>query len=365
MNAFNWSTEIYYRSKAESALLKIFRGLTALRDLGKETLTLKTVYDVLTKKGYVRELAIELRDLGGKSASALEEIAALLDRPSEAKDLQGLITNLEKVIYSGAGELLTEDAGENSFTVEEAIENGLITYFLMNSLSSKETATTVGKLLLQDLMGYVGRAYEKEAGERKLITIIIDEFAEFAIPEFPSFLNRVRGAGINVVIAHQTRSDLKAVSPDYQNKIEANTNTKIVAGVTDPEDAQFYAQMIGTRATLKKTYQVQEEGVFFVTETSTGMKSVREVEEFIIHPNRIKRIEQGEALVISRTVDTRFGLVAVPRAREFGAGISRREVEDQLKVTRRKYLIDQAPGLKTEFMKNSHVSKSEKQQEWN
>ena len=114
----------------------------------------------------------------------------------------------------------------------------------MNSLSSKETATTVGKLLLQDLMGHVGRAYEKEARERKPITIIIDEFAEFAILEFPIFLNRVKGAGINVIIAHQTRSDLKAVSPDYQNKIEANTNTKIVAGVTDPEDAQFYAQLL-------------------------------------------------------------------------------------------------------------------------
>ena len=37
--------------------------------------------------------------------------------------------------------------------------------------------------------------------------------------------------------------------------------------------------------------RVQEEGIFFTTETTTGMKSVREVEEFFIHPNRIKQIE--------------------------------------------------------------------------
>ena len=195
-------------------------------------------------------------------------------------------------------------------------------------------------------MGYVGRAYEKEAKNRRPITIIIDEFAEFAIPEFPSFLNRVRGAGINVIIAHQTRSDLKAVSPDYQNKIEANTNTKIVAGVTDPEDAQFYAQMIGTRTTLKKTHQVQEEGIFFRTETDTGMKSVREVEEFIIHPNRIKRIEQGEALVISRTVDTGFGLVGIPRARNFDqSSMQRAMIESELKKTRQSYIHKSSPGL--------------------
>jgi chaperonin GroEL (HSP60 family) len=37
------------------------------------------------------------------------------------------------------------------------------------------------------------------------------------------------------MIAHQTRGDLTAISPDYQVKIEANTNTKIVAGVIDPK----------------------------------------------------------------------------------------------------------------------------------
>lgn len=341
INAFDWS-EVYYKSRSESVLLKIFRGLTELRDLGKINITLKTVYEVFIKKGYARELSIMLRDAGGSQWDALEQVAAVLDRPSDAKELAGLVTNIEKVIYSGAGELLSDDAEMGAFTFQEAIDQGLITYFLMNSMSSKETATAVGKLLLQDLMGYVGRVYDSGGVRRRPITLVIDEFAEFAIPEFPSFLNRVRGAGIGVMIAHQTRGDLKAVGEDYQNKIEANTNTKIVAGVIDPEDAQFYSELIGTRTVHKETMKGKETRFLLRQDYLTGEKSVREVEEFIIHPNRVKRIEQGEVLVISRTVDTGYGMLSVPRARKFdGSGVTKTDFMSYLKGIREFYL-DQA-----------------------
>ncbi len=355
MNAFQWS-EPYYRAKAESALLKLFRGLCELRDKGAIKITLKTVYESLHKKGYARELSQKLKLMGMKEWEALEEVAEMLDRPSEAKDLQGLITNLEKVIYSGAGELLTSDSENGAFTIDEAMSQGRISYFLMNSLSHKETANSVGKLLLQDLMGYVGRAYDDGASNKKPITIIIDEFAEFAIPEFPSFLNRVRGAGIGVMIAHQTRGDLKAISPDYQNKIEANTNTKIVAGVIDPDDAQFYSALIGTKTVQKETHQVTENGgLLALGDTRTGMKSVRDVEEFIVHPNRVKNIRQGEALVISRTVDVGFGLVFVPKAKSSQIDEnSKTELRDALKETRNTYLMSTAPGLTTKQKPTLH-----------
>lgn len=344
MNAFQWS-EPYYRSKAESALLKLFRGLCELRDLGLIDITLKTVYDAFTKKGLVREWSQILKTQNGSQWDALEDLAQVLDRPSDAKDLQGLVTNLEKIIYSGAGELLTKDCAGRSFTIDEAFSKGRIAYFLMNSLSQKETANSIGKLLLQDLMGYVGRVYDQGASNQKPMTIIIDEFAEFAISEFPSFLNRVRGAGVGVMIAHQTRGDLKAISPDYQNKIEANTNTKIVAGVIDPMDAQFYAQLIGTQTVEKETHQVTENGgLLALGDTRTGMKSVREVEEFVIHPNRIKKIEQGEALVISRTVDSNYGLVWVPKA-ETSNIASTNEMRSELVKIRKLYFEQKSPGL--------------------
>jgi len=42
----------------------------------------------------------------------------------------------------------------------------------------------------------------------------VDEFGAFAIPEFIEFMDRARGAGVGIVIAHQSRADLAAISPN-------------------------------------------------------------------------------------------------------------------------------------------------------
>ena len=41
----------------------------------------------------------------------------------------------------------------------------------------------------------------------------------------------------------------------------------------------------------------------FFGDGATGMKSVRDAEEYVIHPNALKDLHQGEAFTISRTVD--------------------------------------------------------------
>jgi hypothetical protein len=47
------------------------------------------------------------------------------------------------------------------------------------------------------------------------------------------------------------------------------------------------------------------------------MSSRREVEEFVIHPNQIKSLGQGEVLRISRTVDPSFNITKVHMASNF------------------------------------------------
>jgi hypothetical protein len=139
--------------------------------------------------------------LASRGLPASREVARLaerLDRPTERKEFAGLIANLNQVIYSAAGPLLTRDveAGQ-SLNFREATDEGRITYFLMNSLKLKESAKVLGKLVLQDLMRVVGDRYAGENGG-KPITLIIDEFGAFALPEFIEFMDRARGAGQGV-----------------------------------------------------------------------------------------------------------------------------------------------------------------------
>ena len=337
MNAMPWSEE-YYRKIASVALMTVLRGLCEYRDKTGERFTLLHLYSLLERPGLLRAFNEKLARLGCPSSQDIARLAEQLDRPSEKDKLSGLVANLNLLIFSAAGPLLTEDAARGSFDFKEAVDEGRISYFLMNSLKLKESASVLGKMILQDLMSFVGERYAQidRGTPHRPITLIIDEFASFAIPEFIEFMDRARGAGIGIVIAHQSRADLRAISPEFQERIEANSNTTIVSGIKSSQDAEHYAGMIGTRTVEKETRQV-EDGLFW--DNHTGMKSIREVEEYVVHPNQLKELKQGQVFAVSRTIDPRWGLVQIPPAPEFQEqAISSQELSRELSAIRSGYL---------------------------
>jgi hypothetical protein len=187
-------------------------------------------------------------------------------------------------------------------------------------------------------MSFVGHRYagiERDEPHRP-VTLIIDEFANFATPEFIDFMDRARGAGIGIVMAHQARADLRKISPEFQERVEANANTAIVSGIKSSQDAEYYAGMVGTRTVEKETRQVNRG---FLWDNETGVKSVREVEEYVVHPNELKRLDQGEAFAISRTVDPHWALIRIPQANEFREfAVSSAELKQHFVSVRDRYL---------------------------
>jgi hypothetical protein len=298
--------------------------------------------------------ANRLQTLGCPSAAKLGELAAKLEKPKEKDNLMGLLANLNQLLFSSAGGLLSTDVVAGSFDFRDAIPKGEIVIMLMNSLKLKESAQVVGKLILQDLMSYVGNYYGKSGAKAtKPVSLIIDEFAGFATPQFIEFMDRARGAGIGIVLSHQSRADLRQVSPEFQERIEANSNTVLVSGVKNPEDAEFYASILGTRTGIKDTHQVQESLLF--GDSPTGAKSRREVEEFWLHPNQIKELKQGELLTICRTVDPRWALVKVAKANEFVAGMDDELVLKHFQQVRQDYFDE---GIKYLILESLEQAKA-------
>lgn len=71
---------------------------------------------------------------------------------------------------------------------------------------------------------------------------------------------------------------------------------KVFMRTNEPESANYFAGVIGTVQSVKVTER-QKEGVFGHQKTGDG--SVREVEEFKIHPNVFKKeLGVGEAVVV-------------------------------------------------------------------
>jgi type IV secretory pathway TraG/TraD family ATPase VirD4 len=316
MNSLTWS-EDFYRKVASMALQTVVSALCDYRDTFNRQFHLGHVLSLLHDPNALESfLSILTQSNLLESASNIERLAAQLDRGSERDKLMGLIAGLSALIHSSAGNLLTSLTAEKSYDLNEAINQGRVTYFSINSLKLRESASVFAKLLLQDLMRFVGDRYSKSSETKyRPVTVVIDEFASFAIPEFIELLDRARGAGIGIILAHQSRADLRAISPEFQDRVEANSNTTIVSGVKSSEDADYYAGIIGTQTIIKKT--VQKESLLGFWDTDTGMRSTREAEEYVLHPNRIKALSQGKVLVISRTVAPNWGLVSVPMAPKF------------------------------------------------
>lgn len=175
--------------------------------------------------------------------------------------------------------------------------------FSIPTLKYQKLGHQLGKLILQELSWCVGKRESMEA--KSFVSVFLDEFSEFSYEEFISVLNKARSAKVGLHLCHQAISDLTKVSDSFARGINTNTNIKCVLGLNDPETADFYARHFGTKSSEKLTEQVRETG-WFKKKEETGRGSMREVEEYKVHPNILKGLYEGDGVL---HLPTRNGLV--------------------------------------------------------
>jgi type IV secretory pathway TraG/TraD family ATPase VirD4 len=315
MNAFTWS-ESFYKNSAENALLIILKAFCYKRDMTGKTFHLGDLYQFLTDPSFRMDMVSAVSQLNYPEMfkADLKRICEELST-NKKENYLSLVTQISKILNSSAGEIVAHKIGhDKEFNLKEAMSSGKITYFMMNNLKLKETAAIMGKLILQDLMKTVGNIYDDRNYQRNPVTLIIDEFASFATPDFGEFIEKARGAGISIVVTYQSRKSLDHIEQSLSLKMNENTANKIVFQVQDSEDVEWFCSLLGTKTTTKETYQT-ENGFF--GDTKTGAKSMREVEEYVIHPNEIKKLKLGQALLYCSKVDPHYVLMSIKRANEF------------------------------------------------
>jgi len=315
MNAFTWS-ESFYKNSAENALLIILKALCYQRDMTHKTFHLGDLYKFLTDPSFRMDIVSAVSQLNYPDMfrADLKRICEELST-NKKENYLSLITQISKILNSSAGEIVAHKIGTDAeFNLREAMSSGKITYFMMNNLKLKETAAIMGKMILQDLMKTVGNIYDDRTYQRNPVTLIIDEFASFATPDFGEFIEKARGAGISIVVTYQSRKSLDHIEQSLALKMNENTANKVVFQVQDSEDVEWFCSLLGTKKTTKETHQA-EDGFF--GDTKTGMKSVREVEEYVVHPHEIKKLKLGQALLYCSKVDPHHVLMNIKGANEF------------------------------------------------
>jgi type IV secretory pathway TraG/TraD family ATPase VirD4 len=94
------------------------------------------------------------------------------------------------------------------------------------------------------------------------------------------------------LLAFQSLADIDRLEKgqDIRRQIIQNCNTIIVQRQNDPSDAEELANIIGTEESFQLTHQVSEDG-------TTGLGSARRVKRYKRHPDEIKGLNVGQAIV--------------------------------------------------------------------
>lgn len=186
---------------------------------------------------------------------------------------------------------------DNAITIDQALKENQIVYFQLPVLLSPFLGMATGKLVLQSLQAAVANRHRLAQGEeKKFFSVFLDDFSEYLYEGFVTILNKSRSANVGIVFAHQALGDISVLGDPVANSILTNANLKVFMRGNDPDSAEYFSKVIGTLTSTKSTER-QSKGFFGVKKS--GEMSVRDVEEFAIHPNIFKKdLGVGEAIMI-------------------------------------------------------------------
>jgi type IV secretory pathway TraG/TraD family ATPase VirD4 len=285
-NAFEFENPHYRNIQYE-----VFGQVLRIFEAAKITPTFKRVLQMLTNMPLLEETVQKIPD--ERLRQWVQRFKALSAGDREERT-SGLITAIGQFSEGRAGELFNCETG--SINLDEALSENQIVYVQLPVLLSPFLGKAAGKLILQSLQSAIANRHRSKNKEKKFFSVFLDDFAEYLYPGFVSILNKSRSANVGIVFAHQALGDIQTLGEPIANTILTNSNLKIFMRGNDPDSAEYFSKVIGTAGTTKVT---ERQSKTLLSYKKTGEQSVREVEEFLVHPNVFKReLGVGQAMMI-------------------------------------------------------------------
>lgn len=224
---------------------------------------------------------------------------------------EALQTNINMLLDSELGKLFDTKDSENILDLNEIARNGDVVYVSLNGLIYKEFIVSLAQMLVGEINYFASELYA--ASDRIDILTIFDEPASYLNESFIDTVNKGRGAGIHAIYAPQTMADIDKLGDKLKEQLVGNVNTFIVGKTNETTEVNYWSETFGTYQDIEVTDVVnQEEGYSDVGNVSwQGEKGTRrDVDRFNFHPNRFRKLRQGEFAVYR----TAKNVHEVPRA---------------------------------------------------
>jgi hypothetical protein len=270
----------------------------------------------------------------------LDELARLLEQPSELEAqlterepddaawlatltdpersaLRGMGTRLKTMVASQGGEALLPDPLGHDLTLHDAVRDGWLVVFTLPQGSYPELIPHVARYALGTLNGVCTRI--EASGTPADAMVFVDELSAFDGEQLAAGFERGRSAGVRFMVATQSLSNFAAAGGDkLLHAALDNAELLVVHRQAVPDAAELLASVAGTEEAWEHTHQVAESPALNLELDETGVRARRLTDQFIAHPNTIKRLRQGEAVVVAQRPEptvTRLRVQPGPSAR--------------------------------------------------
>jgi conjugal transfer pilus assembly protein TraD len=284
----------------------------------------------------ISEGVVELGHVASLMSNPAEMIATLEEvNPSKFEDdivwlraledgeksgLRGIGLRLRTMVASHGGEWLgAPPPRAKQIDLYRAIRNGWLVVFTLPEGTYPKLIPKVARYALSALNA-VCTKIEGE-GDRVNTIAFLDEMSAFQGDQLAATFERGRSAGVHVLVATQSLSNFESAGgTKLLDAALDNSETLIVHRQMVPEAAEKLALVGGTEERWEQTHQVGRRGSAIHRELGldeTGSANRRLVQHFRAHPNTIKNLGVGQAVVITtrpnmevRVVDVRAGITA-------------------------------------------------------
>jgi len=279
------------------------------------------IYDVLvmaldepTLKEQIHDATFRIEHLSGIDSqarlnflmSSKNLFQSLQDRERVAK-IQGLINEL--MVFTEDDLSAITCSYDNLLTLDDVIDKGLILFVSLNTNRNPRAVTALGRMLLQDLQLMVGKRYstgrDMAQDGAPMVSVILDEFAPFAYPNFAQILQTARGSNIAFLFSLQSVAQLDRVSKSFRHDVTSAANTIMLMKVFDEETARYFQQAASQVPAERLTKRVRRRGWFSDRYDPDDVGNTTPTKEPLVPDEHIKKLPIGQIHVLM--TDSRLG----------------------------------------------------------
>jgi hypothetical protein len=230
-----------------------------------------------------------------------------LDDRERVQKIQGLLNEL--MTFTEDDLSVITNAYEDLLTLDEVIDQEQILFVSLNANKNAKAVTALGRMLLQNLQLIVGQRYQNEPERRRegrpMVSVILDEFAPFAYPNFAQILQTARGSNIALLFSLQSIPQLRNVSRSFGDDVSSAPNTIMLLRTRDEETARYFLNASARVTGERRTMTVEKTGVLEARYQEIGFGSITEIEKTRAVDYQIKNLPVGQMQVL--TTDNRMG----------------------------------------------------------